>query len=574
MTAALVHFELFTRRRPGASWNLELATEDRALALATAEAALTQGSAAGVRVLKESLDPDTREFRSVTILEKGDLAVVKAKAPPPEVAPLCVEARDLYTVHAREIIGRLLAPWLHRKHVTPFELLHRADLLEALEASGMELQHAIQKIAVPEAQATGASTHDVMRRYQKITDQAIERVIRDARRKAFPTLGRQTFAEVSRRLSTTTDGAYLLGGAVAQHIAPASTWPGKLEALLDLVDPEAINPEATEGRDFTFDVLCQPMAEILGARSALSDISGVAQDLGGDLALMTRLIAPNEVAQLVLINASLQENFPEPTPQIRKLANRLQDPGFLQVRAALARRVLAELNGPRRLRPVDAQGEIVILRALAMVLTLFAGKLAPPEDVQAAFVKRSVALVSADFVEAYVAGAGDVLREMEALIRLGENIVGAANKRSVGRSIAATVGALRFETDLRASPAAPEVKLAALADLQRQLGRIGLPEWDSAYISKKLGEVGGLVEAEARYIGSLSKSPQSRLKSLSALVKLARAESAPKGPVADRAKAEMHRLLRDPAIRTALAGSPDILNAVTEALLEQTAKVS
>jgi hypothetical protein len=236
--------------------------------------------------------------------------------------------------------------------------------------------------------------------------------------------------------------------------------------------------------------------------------------------------------------------------------------------------VLAELNGPRRLRPSDAQGEIVILRALAMVLTLFAGKLAPPEDVQAAFVKRSAALVSADFIEAYLAEVPDAMSEMLALIRLGENVVGATNKRSVGRSIAATVGALRFETEFRTSPAAPETKLAALADLQRQLGRVGLTEWDRDYISNKLGEVGGLVEAEGRYIASLVSTPQSGLASLATLVKLTRADRAPKGPVQDRAKAEIQKLLRDPSIRTALASSPDTLNAVKEALIDHNIKVS
>jgi hypothetical protein len=275
------------------------------------------------------------------------------------------------------------------------------------------------------------------------------------------------------------------------------------------------------------------------------------------------------VAQLVLVDPTLKEHFPTPTPQIAKLASWLQDPGFLQVRAALARRVLAELNGPRRLRPSDAQGEIVILRALAMVLTLFAGKLAPPEDVHAAFVKRSAALVSSDFVEAYIAGSGDSIAEMYAMIRLGENVVGATNKRAVGRCIAATVGALRFETELSTGPAAPEVKLAALADLQRQLDRIGLPEFDSAYILHKLGDVGGLVEAEAHYIASLVKPPQSRLLSLATLCKMARGESAPLGPVTTRTKAEMQKLLRDPAIRAELAGAPDILTAVRDAMVER-----
>jgi hypothetical protein len=569
MTAALVHFELFVRRRAGGSWSLQLATEDRDQALETAATVLAESSAVGVRVTKESLDPETREFRSTTILEKGDLTVAKAKAAPTESAPLCVEARDMYTVHAREIIGRLLAPWLQRKHVTPFELLHRADLLESLEASGMEMQHAIQKIAVPEAQATGGSTHEIIRRYQKITDQAIERVIRDARRKAFPKISEKTVAETARRLSTTPDGAYFLAGGVANHIAEAKTWPDKLERLLELADPVG-----AEARDFTFGILCQPLSEILGARSALSDISGVAQDLGGDLALLTRLIAPNEVAQLVLIDRSLQDHFPTPTPQIQKLADWLQDDGFLQVRAALARRVLSELNGPRRLRPGDAQGEIVVLRALAMVLTLFAGKLAPPEDVHAAFVKRSAALVSSDFVEAYVAGSADSMAEMYALIRLGENVVGATNKRAVGRCLAATVGALRFETELRTGSATSEAKLAALADLQRQLGRVGLPEFESAYITTKLGEVGGVVEAETRYIASLVKTPEAGLGSLAILLKLARAESGPLGPVTGRAKAEMQKLLRDPSIRTHLAGSPAAFNMVREALSDQSLKVS
>jgi hypothetical protein len=569
MKAALIHFELFTRRRPGASWSLALATEDRALALETADAVLADRSAAAVRVTKESLDPETREFRSVTLLEKGDLTVVKAKEPPGEAPPLCVEARDMYTVHARGIIGRLLAPWLQRKNVTPFELLHRADLLESLEASGMEMQHAIQKVAVPEAQATGATTHEVIRRYQKITDQAIERVIRDSRRKAFPAVTEQSIADVGRRMSSTPDGAYLLGGGVAGYIAASKTWPDKLERLLQLADPVG-----AEARDFTFGILCQPLAEILGARSALSDISGLAQDLGGDLALLTRLIAPKEVEQLVVLDPTLNDHFPTPTPQISRLANWLQDPGFLQVRAALAQRVLAELNGPRRLRPGDAQGEIVVLRALAMVLTLFAGKLAPPEDVHAAFVKRSAALVSSDFVEAYIAGSPNSIAELHALIRLGENVVGATNKRTVGRCIAATVGALRFETELRTGPATPEAKLAALADVQRQLDRIGLPEFDSAYIRQKLGEVGGLVEAEANYIASLVKPPKYGLQSMTTLLKLARAESAPLGPITARAKAEMQKLLRDPSIRTDLAGSPSILNAVRETLIDQSATVS
>ncbi|MFM9673575.1 hypothetical protein, partial [Streptomyces galilaeus] len=92
----------------------------------------------------------------------------------------------LYTLHARERIGRLLEGWLRRKSVTPFELLHRPDLVEQLDASGVEIQHAVQKIAVPEAQARGLTTHELIRTFQALVDRAIERLTRDGRKNAFP----------------------------------------------------------------------------------------------------------------------------------------------------------------------------------------------------------------------------------------------------------------------------------------------------------------------------------------------------------------------------------------------------
>jgi len=71
MERGQVHYELFVRRQPGSGWALELATEDRVRATETAEQALAEGRVAAVRVTKETLDPETREFMSVTILSKG-----------------------------------------------------------------------------------------------------------------------------------------------------------------------------------------------------------------------------------------------------------------------------------------------------------------------------------------------------------------------------------------------------------------------------------------------------------------------------------------------------------------------
>ena len=132
-----------------------------------------------------------------------------------------------------------------------------------------------------------------------------------------------------------------------------------------------------------------------------------------------------------------------------RLANWL-DPGryFEAVRAAIAKQVLKELSGPRRLRPDDPAGEIAILRALAMALTAASGRLMTLEEVQQVLVERSGMLVRSDFVEAYLEKDKDVRPqgEVQALVWLAENVTGQANKRHASRWISATIGSLRFET--------------------------------------------------------------------------------------------------------------------------------
>ena len=157
-----VHFEVYVRKIPGAPWTLDTATEDRATAIEQANALMAEGRVAAVKVNKETYDEDAREYRAVVILKMG-LADSSAKAKPQaDAQPLCVTPQDLYTVHARDRIGRLLEGWLERKNCTPFELLHRADLVEELESSGTDLQHAIQKVAIPEAQDRGIDRKSVV----------------------------------------------------------------------------------------------------------------------------------------------------------------------------------------------------------------------------------------------------------------------------------------------------------------------------------------------------------------------------------------------------------------------------
>lgn len=557
---AQVHYEVFARRTPTSSWALEAATESREKALADAEAMLAEARACSVRVSKETLDVETGSFNSVVILTRGlaDNGRTEREKPPTVEAP-CVTPADLYTVHARERIGRLLESWLVRQKATPFELLHRPDLAERLEATGSELQHAVQKIAIPEAQARGVTVHSVIRAYMPLVERALERLITDGRRGAFPDLSAEPFAKVCERIVAHPERGYRLGGAVAARLAQARDWSAKVDLLLDLAEQA---PESGPARDLALSTLEQPLAEALASRVGVGDLLGAGLDLGGSLAALTRLVAGDIMDKLLLIEASLAPRFPPMTGAAERLSHWFERGAFESVRAALGRRILTELTGPRRLRPHDAAEEIDLLRALAMALTAAAGPVFHLEEVQNAFAERSRRLVAADFVEAFLGKDRSGLEEARALIWLAENVTGAANKRAAARWLLAVVSALPFETEMRSAPESPAHRLQLLAELQREIAGAGLTETDGQAAIRAIGEVGGWVESDAKLAAGLARVSAPAGTRIMMLLRMASGSTAPHGPAAERARSEAHKLLRQPAAQAELRADPDTLERI------------
>jgi len=565
MDRAQIHYEVFSRRKAGAQWTLEQATEGRTTAIAVAEEMLKEGRAISVRVTKETLDPETREFQSVTILNKGAPDTAKPKKVVDDREPLCVAPQDLYTIHARERIGRLLDSWLERNHATPFELLHRADLVEQLEASGVELQHAIQKVAVPEAQARGLTVHELMRTFQSLVERAIEKLLKDFRKGALPDVDKEGFAAAAERVLQNPERGYLLGAGVAASIAPAHSWSDKISRLLDLADGA---PKAGPARALALQTVEQPLAEILGSNVGVDDLLGKDLDLGQRLAAMTRLTAVDHVEALMRVEPSVAKIMPELSDAARRLAQWLKGEEFRHVRSAIVRRVMRELNGPRRLKPGDAEAEIDVLRGLAMALTAAAGAMLPPEEVQAVFAARSKTLITGDFVESYLGTEKSAADEVEALIWLVENVIGSANKRQAARYLAAVVMALRFEKEFRYGPDTPATKLVNLSRLQKAVARGGLLPQDYEPIQVKLGDIGGMVEADSKLTQTVARAQAPVLQRLTLLLKLANGEAAPLGPAADRARMEALRLARLDETRSELAKAPERMAQVKD-LIQQ-----
>lgn len=554
-----VHYELFVRRKAGAQWTLEIASENRAHALQVAEDVLEQGRAVAVRVSKETLDSATGEYKSIAIFTKGMVDGGKPKKEVEERDPLCVQPADLYTAHARDRIGRLLEGFLNRHKATPFELLHRPDLVEKLEASGTDLQHALQKIAIPEAEARGQSVHEVIRHFQGLVERTVANLMKAFKKGALPDLDTEGFAKAAERLVADPDRAFLLGAGVAASISAAANWSDKIARLLDLADAA---PEEPRARAAALAAIEQPLAEIIGSRAGMADLLDTKDDLGSTLAAMTRLTGGVAVEALIKIENSVRNCMPQLSGTAYRLGDWLSRDEFPSVRKAIAERVLTELNGVRRLKPADAEAEIEFLRALAMSLTAAAGRILQAEDIQNAFTTRSKTLLNGDFIDSLLGRDRSAHEEIKMLIRLAENVMGAVNKRNAARWLNANISAMRFEKEMRAGPDSPVAKLSHLAGLQRQLSRSGLVREDYEPLCAKLGDIGALIEADTRLLTMLVRAPAPLPHRLQLLAKLAMGEAGPSGPVAEKARMEALKLARDPASREQLAGSPQTMDLI------------
>jgi hypothetical protein len=243
-----------------------------------------------------------------------------------------------------------------------------------------------------------------------------------------------------------------------------------------------------------------------------------------------------------------------------RLSRWMEGTYFQGVRLAIGRKVLAEVKGSRRLRPTDAQAEIDVLRALAMSLTAAAGKMLPLEDIREAFIERSRMLVGSQFVSAAIAAASTAPEEVRALVRVAENVTGPSNKHQAAQWLIGAVTALRFERDMRQGREPPLHKLTVLAELQRTMTRIEIPEADRQTINNRLGELGGLIEADAHIVESILRSTAAPMQKLAVLLKLALGEVAPIGPAANKAKAAALKMAKDPEMRAELARAPEMVD--------------
>ncbi|HEX2592906.1 MAG TPA: hypothetical protein VHL34_15505 [Rhizomicrobium sp.] len=516
-----IHFEIFKRVGAKGGWSMHDVSSSRDAALKVAEELMKAEKATGVKVIKETYNPETGDYLSLKIYEDGHtkMKVDKAAEDVPHAIP-CFQPDDLYSYHARSTIARLLTDFLARNRWTVTELIHRADALEKLEATGTQFQHAIQKVAVAQAATTTTPVSQIVKSLNELATKSIHRVYRDDREKRFPVVTPGKFGALATKLAETPGpgAAYVLNGAIANHLRPAKAWDEKLALLLKLM-PEL--PAEGKGRDLLLASIDQIAAEMLNGSAALHELIGEHENLGEALAAMVRLFSGNQAAA---------------NQGMTLLAQHFKADELSEARTAVANRILAEMKSVKRLSHLGVTHELMLLRQIANSLVLAQGKYLSHEDIIAAFTLRSKRLVAHEAIGNLLSDAKDVDEKIERLLSVEENIIGAENKRQLTTFLMPILQSNAFDAHFLQAKTPPLTRMQRLAELQARVRRSGFQDKERREISDLFDKTASEIDEKGKVLETIDSRAATNVERAQTLLRLFASNSITEGRLSAKAR--------------------------------------
>jgi len=535
-----IHYEVFRRVGARGGWTLHEVAASRELAIAMAQDLMASEKATGVKVVKETYNEDTGDFLTLKIFEEGhnQVKITPAQEDAPHALP-CFKPDDLYTYHARATMSRLITDFLSRNRITITELIHRADMLEKLEATGTLYQHAVQKIAVAQAASTTTPVQQIVKSLNELTTQAFHRVYRDQRKGLFPNPNPHQFAELARQLACQGDGAYVFNGALAQHLKDSKGWDEKVLMLITIME----KPPAEEApRKMVLSSVDAILAEILNGSAALHELMGPVENLGQALNNLVTLFLGKEPAELArgkglaaLTHHFAADNLPE-------------------ARTAVANRIIAEFKSNKRLCPDSMVEELKTLRAMANRIVMGVGKYLSHEDLIAAFTLRSKRLVAQEALGQHIAEAAPD-EKIERILFVEDNIIGSENKRQLATYLPPVLNSAAFENQFQ-NPKIPLLqRLQRLAQLQARVRRSGFIEVTREELAAKMDLLATQMEARGKLFESIDARSASPVEKAQTLLRLATGGILTEGMLSAKARDLILSYLSRPGFLTSYMAS-------------------
>jgi hypothetical protein len=528
-----IHYEVFRRVGAKGGWTLHEVVSTRDGAITMAQELMAAEKATGVKVVKETYNDDTGDYLTLKIFEEGhnQVKVEPAQEDAPHALP-CFKPDDLYSYHARATMSRLLADYLSRNKITITELIHRADMLEKLEATGTVYQHAIQKVAVAQAASTTTPVQQIVKSLNELTTQAFNRVYRDQRKGLFPNPHPEQFTELATKMAGQGDASYIFNGALAQHLKDARGWDEKVLLLITVMEKA---PSEDAPRKLVLSSIDAILAEILNGSAALHELMGKSENLAGALSNLVSLFlgkAPDDAKSGL---AALTQNF---------AADSLPE-----ARTAVANRIVAEFKSNKRLCPDNMVDELKALRSIANRLVMGVGKYLSHEDLVAAFTLRSKRLVTQEALGGHIAEAAPD-DKLDRILFVEDNIIGVENKRQLASFVLPVLTSAAFENHFQ-NPKLPLLqRLQRLAQLQSRVRRSGFVDVTREEIAGKMDALAVAMEARGKLFESISGRTTNPVEKAQTLLRLATGGVLTEGALSAKAREMILGYLSQPGFLT------------------------
>ena len=531
MTAG-IHYEVFLKKHKKSGWALQGAIDDRDKAIREAKALLKEHPAGSVRVSKEKFNDEDRTYRSSTIFEEGAEKFGAEKEKKSETSLPCMAPDDLSKPSARDTIRRALSGWLERMKIVPMELLHRPDLAEKLEASGTELQHAVQKVAVASAKDSDASVHAYVKQLNELVKRALTRLYQDGRNNKLPGHKAKTpFHKIAEEIHRTDARGYMIRAAMADQLKDIKSYEDKIDALLDWSENLPSDEAAAEFAIVEVDAF---LSEVISFEPGMAAMLGQTKDIGQAVERLVCLYDGDPGAGVLDYS----------TRAAKRLAARLGENALPECKAVICRTLLKELEKPRRLRPSSMREEVRLSRELAQKLVMTADGRLPADTLMKIFSARSARLLQPENIEELLKSAQDADQELAALIHLAENLVGDQNRCKLAGYIRSVLGSSKTESHYIRGPGRPLERLASIANHQRRAIACDFPEEDAASLARAFDALGLKIVSETKILNAIDGGPQSALDKAAALLKLCSAGALPLGDCLADAQARALRHLK------------------------------
>ena len=533
-----VHYEVFLKKNVKASWTLVEALKDRNAALALANKLHANHSSGSVRVVREVWDAESSGFRGGAIFEVGP-ETFSGDDKPAEATIPCLTPDDLSGPAARDTVRRALSGWLERSQVCPMELLNRPDLIEELDGSDTDLQHAIQKVAIARAQNSDASVHAYVRLITELVQRGIEQSRKEAKAGGKPPRGK-SFSESATLVASKTTSEKQMRRLIADELSEAYDLGEKVRRLLDMHDDL---PEGEEARGLAAKQTDAFIAEILSFDSALRRVLGDTVDLGDEVLRLTGIYE----------GAPDSPDLSRAPETARRLAGQIKSASLPAAHSELAQQILEKLRAPKRFRPRSVMAEIELARKLAQRLIVSAGENLNPEALVDAFTHRSARLLQPDAIEEALSGAHTPVDQIERLFAMEDHLVGEENKKKLASYIRAKVTANTTVSYFVRGSGSPLERLSRVTSLQARANKGGFPKSDKKELVEAFDTLGLAILDATKVMDRVAGSQAPVLDRAAALLKLSTTGVLPEGRCRTDAQLRAVRLMESDEARVAAA---------------------